>query len=98
MKKYNLSCIMKMAWVLVKKANATMSAALKFAWKRAKEMVAENEVKTIVIPNWFFVKKFGILFGAALKKGIVLKETEKAYLVKENGTGEEMWVPKSIVK
>lgn len=98
MKKYNLSKIMKMAWELVKKANATMSAALKFAWMKEKEMINKKEEKVVIIPNWFFEKKFGVLFGAALKKGNVLKETEKAYLVKESGTGEEMWVPKSIIK
>lgn len=37
MKKYNLSSIMKRAWELVKKAAATMSDALKQAWKEVKE-------------------------------------------------------------
>ena len=37
MKKYNLSQIMKRAWELIKKAAMTRSAALKQAWKEAKE-------------------------------------------------------------
>lgn len=38
MKKYNLSNIMKRAWELVKNAAMAMSAALRQAWKEAKEM------------------------------------------------------------
>ena len=38
MKKYNLSAIMKRAWELVKKAELTISIALKKAWREAKEM------------------------------------------------------------
>lgn len=41
MKKYNLSNIMKRAWVLVKKAGMTISAGLKRAWKEVKEMTKE---------------------------------------------------------
>ena len=43
MKKYNLSRIMKRAWELVKKAGATISAALKEAWKEAKNMAEKIE-------------------------------------------------------
>ncbi|MCD2493649.1 hypothetical protein LQE92_13640 [Lacrimispora sp. NSJ-141] len=46
MRKYNLSKIMKRAWELVKKAAMTMSAALKKAWREAKEM-KENIVETL---------------------------------------------------
>ena len=38
MKKYNLSAIMKRAWELVKKIGATISEALRTAWKEAKSM------------------------------------------------------------
>lgn len=37
MKKYNLSKIMKRAWELVKAAGCKISAALREAWKEAKE-------------------------------------------------------------
>lgn len=46
MKKYNLSKIMNRAWELVKKATMTMSAALRQAWKEAKEM-RENLLDTL---------------------------------------------------
>lgn len=45
MKKYNLSEIMKKAWILVKKVGYTMSKALKCAWAEAKRKVAEKEFK-----------------------------------------------------
>lgn len=41
--KYNLSSIMKRAWELVKKIGATMSEALKKAWKEAKSMAEKKE-------------------------------------------------------
>ena len=46
MKKYNLSKIMNRAWELVKKVAMTMSAALKKAWREAKEM-GENLLETL---------------------------------------------------
>lgn len=45
MKKYNLSEIMKKAWILVKKIGYTMSEALKSAWKDAKRKAEEKEFK-----------------------------------------------------
>lgn len=45
MKKYNLSEIMKKAWILVKKVGYTMSEALKSAWKDAKRKAEEKEFK-----------------------------------------------------
>ena len=45
MKKYNLSEIMKNAWILVKKIGYTMSEALKSAWKDAKRKAEEKEFK-----------------------------------------------------
>lgn len=46
MKKYNLSKIMKRAWELVRETAMTMSAALRQAWKEAKEM-KENLVDAL---------------------------------------------------
>ena len=43
MKKYNLSEIMKRAWEIVRSAATTMSAALKQAWKEAKEMMEKKQ-------------------------------------------------------
>ncbi|WP_434310154.1 hypothetical protein [Hominifimenecus sp. rT4P-3] len=40
-KKYNLSNIMKRAWELVKRFGLTISAALKKAWKEAKEKMED---------------------------------------------------------
>ena len=50
MKKYNLSKIMKRAWVLVKRFKETISSALKKAWREAKMKMAvikgtEKQVK-----------------------------------------------------
>ena len=46
--KYNLSNIMKRAWEMVKKVGMTMSAALKNAWKEAKEMAEKKEFNGFV--------------------------------------------------
>lgn len=46
--KYNLSAIMKRAWELVKKIGMTMSAALKKAWKEAKEASEKKEFNGFV--------------------------------------------------
>ena len=46
MKKYNLSKIMKRAWVLVKKEGMDISSALKKSWKEAKKM-EENVIETL---------------------------------------------------
>ena len=46
MKKYNLSKIMKRAWVLVKMEGMDISSALKKSWKEAKGM-EENVIETL---------------------------------------------------
>lgn len=64
MKKYNLSAIMKRAWELVKKAELTISMALKKAWKEVKEVKEKFEKSVKVLKegcegyeesasNWF---------------------------------------------
>lgn len=50
MKKYDLRKIMKRAWELVKKAGATLSAALKKAWQEAKNMA--KEIKNVVVAHF----------------------------------------------
>lgn len=45
MRKYDLSKIMKRAWVLVKRSDFSISEALKKAWKEEKGMEVENLVK-----------------------------------------------------
>ena len=45
--KYNLSNIMKRAWMLVKKSGLNISAALKKAWKEAKEITMKGTEKQI---------------------------------------------------
>ena len=53
MKKYNLSNIMKRAWILVKNNGMTISVALKRAWKEAKNMAKKTfeSFAKIVIPG-----------------------------------------------
>lgn len=53
MKKYNLSNIMKRAWVLVKEMAFGISEALKKAWKEAKAM-KEEIIKMTVVRNEIF--------------------------------------------
>jgi outer membrane protein assembly factor BamB len=45
--KYNLSNIMKRAWMLVKKSGLNISAALKKAWREAKEITMKGTEKQI---------------------------------------------------
>ena len=45
--KYNLSNIMKRAWMLVKKSGLNISAALKKAWREAKEITMKGAEKQI---------------------------------------------------
>lgn len=45
MKKYNLSNIMRRAWRLVKFVGATLSVALKAAWKEAKQEFEEKRLR-----------------------------------------------------
>lgn len=47
MKKYNLSKIMKRAWVLVKRFKETISSALKKAWREAKMVELKGSEKQI---------------------------------------------------
>lgn len=50
MRKYNLSSIMKRAWVLVKETKANISDALKKAWREAKNATA-NIIKMNIVGN-----------------------------------------------
>lgn len=51
MKKYNLSKIMKIAWVLVKRFKETISSALKKAWREAKMIALRGSEKQVAWAN-----------------------------------------------
>lgn len=65
MKKYNLSEIMKRAWELVKKAGATISAALKEAWKEAKNMAEKIENAVIDTFASYNTRRYSLPYSRA---------------------------------
>lgn len=114
MKKYNLSAIMKRAWELrtgkweyVKPYSMSFSECLKLAWAQAKngcietvKKVKKTVVKGLSVAHWFLSKNLTQNEVYAVETGdlSVVKETEKAYLVKADtnfGT-ITFWAPKSV--
>ncbi|MFR4350592.1 MAG: hypothetical protein ACLT3H_02865 [Roseburia sp.] len=100
--KYIKSQIFKMAWAAAKKAAEFWNdKASKFFAESLRMAYAwvKSQKKVVVVPNWFFEQRFGYGVGSALRRGTVIKETEKAYLVDlDMGLGQEFWCPKSIIK
>ena len=96
--KITKSQIMKNAWKAYKigyKGIKTFAEALKMSWAEAKK---QTEKRIVMIADWFATKKLGLGrgLGYELRKGNVIKETEKAVLV--NLFGEEIWCPKSTIE
>ena len=110
MKGYNKSEIMKRAWSFKKTSKMTLSEALKRAWAEAKKALLNTT--RYIIEDWFMNKNYDKVstmhcecyqrFG----KADIIKETEKALLVKlgmctkagyETDYTKNVWVPKSVV-
>lgn len=96
MKNYTKSDVMRCAWELARigqrkfggNVKKYFSEALKAVWAKIKEV--------IMIPFWFINKKVGCYITED-RKALVLKETEKAVLVRVLRSMTEMWVPKSVI-
>ena len=97
MKKYNLSAIMKRAWLLKSCFEGTFADFLRWAWREAKEgnlgpteistkkAVAHKTDKEIKgIAQWFLRKNFSQneAYMISVADMKAYKETEKAYLIK----------------
>jgi len=97
MKKFDMSKIMKMAWVYFKAGLGTFSFCLKCSWSVAKSAVVR-------VKSWFLNKKFSAGERYAIsccdEGPSVKRETEKAVLLSWNTKfGKvEGWVPKSCLE
>lgn len=110
MEKFNKAIIMKTAWALAKqgaakfggKAVEYLAEALKMVWDLAKKQKAEFYAKqeaakkAVKIKSWFVNKNFDLKMFYNPESNEVIKETEKAVLVKINDE-ITVWVPKSAL-
>lgn len=109
MKKYNLSEIMKNAWVLKKACEGmTLSDALKHSWKRAKEAAlkakisVKRHIQILSVSKWVLKKMdsedyMALDSGIAVNDIVLERETEKAIEISTewNYGTKKIWLPKS---
>lgn len=105
--------IMTMAWKLArhgaKKFGGSVklyfAAALKAAWKSYKESLVKKGSDIMGMAEWWIEKNFGKQFVGlfnGLSKLEIVKQTEKAYYIKQTQLDapikvtNEFWVPKSV--
>lgn len=109
MRKYNLSEIMKNAWLLMKATEEnTFSECLKLSWRNAKEnaqkkkVMVKRHIQIMEVAKWVLRKMDDVSFlaldaGIAVDDIVLERETEKAIEISTEWDGYKkiMWLPKS---